>query len=91
MFALKNIEVLHLSRNEICNDVEDVYKFFDGLSIYIKMLSFQGNPVCTHMSNYRRTMLAIITSLINLDGKPIRHFEHDDVEMWMRSGLHDYS
>jgi hypothetical protein len=55
------------------------------------VFSFQGNPACSEMSDYKKTMLAIMKSLTSLDGKPVAHFEHENAEKWMRGGLYEYS
>lgn len=91
IFGLKNLEVLHMARNEIDDDVRDVLYFCESLTVLIKVFTFNGNPVCNKMPSYKKTMMAIMRSLTSLDGKPVSSVESDAADRWMRGGLHEYS
>ena len=48
----------------------------------LKCLYLQGNPVVSHMKNYRKTMIAALPSLGYLDERPVFEDERRMVTAW---------
>jgi len=56
----------------------------------IRDFSFEKNPVCSHIRNYRSTVVGIMTFLKRLDGDLIRQQDWRESEKWMRGGIQEY-
>lgn len=74
VYFMESLETLHLRENKICDNSKDVFSFCEQLSD-IKVFSFIGNPVCADMISYKKTLIAIMRNLTNLDGEAIKHLE----------------
>ena len=78
------IHTLDLQNNNISDPaVADIFKQMPEL----RCLYLKGNPVVTHMKNYRKTMIAAMPKLSYLDDRPVFEAERRTVEAWCVGGL----
>ena len=90
VFFMDSLETLHLRNNKICDNPKNTVAFCEALK-KIKVFSFLGNPVCPDMLSYKKTLIAVMRNLTNLDGEAIKHLEQADSDKWMRGGLYEYA
>jgi len=71
---MNNLETLSLKDNQIDDKQQEAVSFCEALT-KIRVFSFLGNPVSSKIISYKKTMIAVMKSLTNLDGEAIKHLE----------------
>lgn len=85
LLGLPNLAVLDISNNKIEDEgvLPEVLERLPGL----RVLHFNGNPVCHRITPYRKTLVSRLTCLKFLDDRPVFDEDRRFAAAFMRGGL----
>lgn len=85
LLALPNLSVLDISNNKI-EDEAVLPEILERMGS-LRVLHFNGNPVCKKIANYRKVVIARLPNLKYLDDRPVFEEDRRFAEAFARGGV----